>query len=121
MDLVQQVVEALGTNEQRATDGVGLLLLAIRFTTDQQTFDAVTQAYPDAQSLLTRALAAGGRTAEMLAVANPAAVKKQLEKAGYAEAELEQLGRVVTHALASALGEAAGARVRAAIREVTAA
>jgi hypothetical protein len=120
MNLVQQVVDALETNEQKARDGVGLLLFAIRFGTDQQTFEAIKRAYPDAQSLLTHALAAGGRTAEMLAVANPAAVRKSLENAGYAAGELERLGRTVGDGLAAAVDAAAHQRLRATIEQVTA-
>lgn len=120
-ELVQEVVRELNVDDQKARDGVGLLLFAIRFTTDQATFDAIKQAIPDAQELLIKALAAGGRTAEMLAVANPEAVKKRLLAARWAEDELEQLGALVLGAVTGILDAATAERVTAAVERATSA
>lgn len=120
MDIVTQVMDQLGADENKARDGVGLMLFAIRVATDQKTFDAIKTAWPDAQSLFNKALAAGGRTAEMLALTRPEGVRKNLENARYTADEIARLGTLVTGAFAEAVDEESAGKIRAAVERVVA-
>lgn len=118
MDIVKQVTDQLGTDENKAKDGVGLLLFAVRIATDQKTFDAIKGAYPDAQALFNRALAAGGRTAEMLALTKPEGVRQTLVTARYTPEELTRLGTIVKEAFVGAVDEASAEKIRSAVERV---
>ena len=103
MDLVHDVSTALGVDEERATQGLGALFVAIRMAVDAKTFSEVSTALPEAGPLMQHTPFEGSRTGEMLALATPAAVRRLLRTAGFSEEQVPELcarvGRVVREAV----------------------
>jgi hypothetical protein len=106
MDLVQQVVTNLKVDESQAEKGVGAILMALQTSLDRDTFEKVKHALPNSERLMGRALMSGARTGEMMAFVGPAGLMAALAAAGYAKADLPQLGRIVLAHLRPIIGSA---------------
>lgn len=104
MDLVQQVVANLGVEPGQAEKGVGAILMALRMSVDQATFEKVRTAVPNHESYMGRALMSAARTGEMIGVMGPAALLAGLSAAGFQKDDVPRLGRIVLEHLRPTVG-----------------
>lgn len=104
MDLVRQVAANLAVDTAKAEKGIGAILMALRTSSDRETFAAVRNAVPNCESLMGRALMSGARTGEMAALVGPAGLMAALAAAGYQKDDIPRLGRLVLEHLRPAIG-----------------
>ena len=87
----------------QAERGLGAVFMSIRMAVDPATFARVVGAFPDADTWMRAIELSGGRTGEILALASPHALRRQLKLAGFTEQHIRQLGPTVGAALQAAL------------------
>jgi hypothetical protein len=107
MDLVQQIVANLAVEEGQAEKGVGAILMALRMSTDKDTFEKAKVAVPNHESYMGRALMSGARTGEMVAMVGPGALMAGLAAAGFHKDDVPRLGRLVMEYLRPSIGNEA--------------
>lgn len=107
MNLPRAVAKELGIDQAQAERGLSAVFLSIRMAVDPPTFGEVTKAFPNASVWLRDIELGGGRTGEILALAGPEALRRQLKAAGFTDKDIQQLGPMVNEALRSALSPAA--------------
>ncbi|MGH7751554.1 MAG: hypothetical protein ACREN5_01955 [Gemmatimonadales bacterium] len=108
MTLIDRVRQALQVDEGQAEKGVGLLLLAVRFTVDGPTFSRVKELVPEAESAMGRSLmssAAPARTGELSAMVGAKAMLNGLKTAGYRDDQLPALAHLVFGEIRDVVGE----------------
>ena len=103
MDLPQVVAQQLSVDPAQAERGLGAIFMSVRMAVDAGTFARVTAAFPDADMWMRAIDLSGGRTGEILALASPAALRRQLKLAGFTEKDIRQLGSTVGAALQAGL------------------
>lgn len=99
MDLPQRVADELKIDEAQAQQCLSSLFMSIRMAVDPKTFSQVTAAVPEANSWLSTIQLAGGRTGEVIALAGPEALMRQLASHGLSEPQARRLGATVGAAL----------------------
>lgn len=107
MDLVQQIVAHLAVEEGQAEKGVGAILMALRMSTDKDTFEKAKVAVPNHESYMGRALMSGARTGEMVAMVGPGGLLAGLAAAGFRKDDIPRLGRIVLDYLRPSIGNEA--------------
>jgi hypothetical protein len=90
MGLVDDVAARFDLDPEKAAVGLGSLLFAVRLGLDARSWEQVRGAVPEAGTLLGRASTTAGRTAEMVSLTAPGAVRKTLDAAGRAFAALDR-------------------------------
>ncbi len=95
MNLLDRVTTELGVDAKKAEIGLGTLLASVRLTVGPESFDAIKEHLPHAESFMGRALMGGGRTGEIVGLIGAEAVRRNLEAAGYTESEIPRLGALV--------------------------
>ena len=104
MDLIDRVAADLGIEAAQAEKGIGAILMALRASLDQETFEKVKGALPHSERLMGRALMSGARTGEMAALVGPAGLMAALTAAGYQKDDIPRLGRLVVEHLRPIIG-----------------
>ena len=107
MDLVHQVAAHLKIEEGQAEKGIGAILMALRASVDSDTFTRVKEAFPNSERLMGRALMSAARTAEMPVLRGASGLAAALAAAGYSEADVPRLGRLVLEHLRPVIGNPA--------------
>ena len=103
MDLVQQVAAILDGDEEKAKSVLGSLFTSVRMTIDTATFSKVAAAFPMLDDWMRGIPLGQGRTGEILALASPEALKKQLKQQGLSDAQMKQAGAAVGAAIRQAV------------------
>ncbi len=103
MDLAQRVADNLGIARPQAEAALSSVFTAIRMSVDPGVFAQVTAAVPEAETWMRGIRLAGGRTGEIVALAGPAALARQLAAAGLTEQHITKLGTTLSGALAELL------------------
>jgi hypothetical protein len=99
VDLVQQVSDAVGVDREKAESVLGSFFTSIRMAVDPATFGKVIQALPDAEEWMLALTFAGGRTGEIIALAGPEGLRRQLQVIGLDDAQIAKAGATVGEAL----------------------
>lgn len=107
MDLSQVVSTECSIDKEQAERGLGTLFTAIRMAINANEHQALKEAFPQIDEWLGHATMGGGRTGEMLALIGPEALEKNLRSAGFADAAIPQVGKIVGQALQQAVPEVA--------------
>lgn len=115
MDLVTDMAGRLGLDTERVSVALGTLLLAVRVGLDARTWDQLKEVVPDAGKLLGRAPGAGGRTAEIVALTEPGAVRLSLAAGGFPDAAVTELAEALRGAVRGNLAADAAGRVLTAL------
>jgi hypothetical protein len=105
MDLAQRVADSLGIERRQAEVALSTVFTSIRMSVDPAVFARVTAAVPEAETWMRGIQLAGGRTGEIVALAGPAALARQLAAAGLTDQHITKLGTALSAALAELLGE----------------
>ena len=103
MDLPQAVAQELGIDPAQAERGLSAVFMSIRLAVAPAIFTQVSAAFPDAGAWLRPTELGGGRTGEILGLASPEALRRQLKLAGFTEKDILHLGPMVGKALQAAL------------------
>ena len=103
MDLAQRVADDLGLARPQAERALSALFMSVRMAVDPATFSKVTAALPDVETWLRDIQLAGGRTGEIIALAGPEALGRQLKATGFNEQQVQRLGTTVGTALREVL------------------
>jgi hypothetical protein len=103
VDLPQIVARELSIDPAQAERGLGAVFMSIRMAAEPATFARITVAFPDADTWMRAIELSSGRTGEILALASPQALRRQLKLAGFSEKHVRQLGPTVGQALQAAL------------------
>jgi hypothetical protein len=103
VDLPQQVADELGIGRPVAAQALSALFMSVRMAVDPKTFAHVSTALPDLDDWLRGIQLAGGRTGEVIALAGPEALGRQLKLAGLNEQQAQRFGQSVGKALAELL------------------
>ena len=105
MDLPQRVADDLGIAHPQAERALGALFMSVRMAVDPALFSRITAALPDVETWLRDIQPAGGRTGEIVALAGPEALGRQLKMAGFNEQQAQRLGATVGTALGELLAK----------------
>lgn len=105
MDIVERVSHTFATDRAKAERGVGAVLSALRLSIDKAAYDKVKAALPAADTLIGKALAPGGRTAEMAAVVAPSTLLAALAAQGWKKEDIAPLTRLVAEQLRALVGD----------------
>jgi hypothetical protein len=111
VDLPDVVARQLGIDVAQAERGLSAVFLSIRMAVDPATFGQVSEAFPNAETWMRGIELGGTRTGEILALASPEALRRQLHLAGFSDKDMRHLGPIVGHALQAALSPDAFDRV----------
>ena len=103
MDLPQAVAQEFSIDPAQAERGLSAVFMSIRLAVDPAIFAQVSAAFPGADAWMRPPELGGGRTGEILALAGPGALRRQLKLAGFTEKDILQLGPMVGKALQAAL------------------
>ena len=103
MDLPDTVARELGIDPAQAERGLSAVFMSIRLAVDPTSYARVSAAFPGADAWMRPPGLGGGRTGEMLALAGPGALRRQLKLAGFTEQDIVRLGPTVGKALQAAL------------------
>jgi hypothetical protein len=103
MDLIQDAATRLTLDPDTTAAALGNLLMGMRMGLDSRTWDQMRSAVPDVATLLTRVPRGGGRTAEMISLTTPGAVRKTLEATGLTPAQVDGLAETLRATLRSHL------------------
>ena len=99
MDLVQQVSDAVRVDRQQAESVLGSILTSVRMAVDPAAFGKVIKALPDAEQWMLGLTFAGGQTGEIIALAGPEGLRRQLKMIGLDDAQITKAGATVGEAL----------------------
>lgn len=99
MDLVQQVSDAVGLDREKAESVLGSFFTSIRMGVDAAVFGKLIQALPDAEQWMLGLTFAGGRTGEIVALAGPEGLRRQLHMIGLDDAQMAKAGATVGETL----------------------
>ena len=99
MELLAQVVSEFDVDENLASKALGAVFTSVRMAMDTKTFAAVATAFPDVGTWMRDAPVTGGRTGEMLALATPRTLRRNLSQLGLAEPQIDRLGALAGKAL----------------------
>jgi hypothetical protein len=103
VDLPQVVAKEFGIDVAQAERGLSAVFLSIRMAVDPATYAQVSAAFPDADTWMRGMELGGGRSGEILALAGPEALRRQLKHAGFTEKDIQQLGPMTGKALRAGL------------------
>lgn len=106
MDLVDRVTLAFQTDRAQAEKGVGAVLSALRLSLDKEAYEKLRAAVPGADALIGKAMAPGGRTAEMAALVAPGTLLAALAAQGWKKDEVARLATLVVEQLRPIVGDA---------------
>ena len=106
MDLIERVCHSFAADRAKAEKGVGAVLSALRLSIDKDAYDKVKAALPAADVLIGKAMAPGGRTAEMAAVVAPSTLLAALAAQGWKKEEVGPLATLVAEHLRALVGDA---------------
>jgi len=95
VDLQSSVIAEFGVDENTASKALGTLFTSVRMAMDTRTFGSVAAAFPDASAWMREAPVLTGRTGEMLALATPETLRRSLVALGFADDQVDGLGRLV--------------------------
>lgn len=115
MDLGKDVLEGLGLDADLTAAGLGTLLFAVRVGLDARTWEQIKEVMPDAPALLGRASTTGGRTAEIVSLTMPGAVRRNLAALGVREPAVQALADALRRVLRANLAPDAAARAEHAL------
>lgn len=99
MDLPQRVADELGIARPQAERALSALFMSVRMAVDPAVFSKITAALPEVETWLRDIQLAGGRTGEIIALAGPEALIRQLKTVGFGEQQAQRLGATVGEAL----------------------
>jgi len=105
VDLPQRVADDLGLARPQAEQALSALFMSIRMAVDPALFSQITAALPEVETWLRDIELAGGRTGEILALAGPEGLGRQLKRAGCNEQQSRRLGATVGTALGELLAK----------------
>lgn len=111
MDLIERVSQAFAVDRAKAEKGVGAVLSALRVSIDKAGYEKVKAAVPNADALIGKAMAPGGRTAEMAALVAPSTLLAALAAQGWKKEEVPAVVRLILDELRPIVGDAAADRV----------
>lgn len=111
MDLIERVSQGFAVDRAKAEKGVGAVLSALRVSIDKAGFEKVKEAVPGAEGLIGKAMAPGGRTAEMAALVAPSTLLAALATQGWKKEEVAAVVRLIVDELRPIVGDAAADRV----------
>lgn len=111
MDLVQQVSDAVRVDREKAESVLGSLFTSIRMAVDPAAFGKVTKALPDAEQWMLALTFAGGRTGEIVALAGPEGLHRQLKMLGLDDKQIKMAGTTVGDALRQLLPKDAAEKI----------
>lgn len=111
MDLVQQVSDAVRVDREKAESVLGSFFTSIRMAVDPAAFGKVIQALPDAEEWMLALTFAGGRTGEIVALAGPEGLRRQLQMIGLDDAQITTAGATVGEALRQLLPKDAAEKI----------
>jgi uncharacterized protein (DUF2267 family) len=103
VDLPQVVANELGIDTAHARRGLSAVFMSMRMALDQATFGQVRKAFPGSDAWMREIELEQPRTGEILALASPKALRRQLKLAGFTEKDISRLGPTVGQALQAAL------------------
>jgi hypothetical protein len=103
VDLVQQVAAIVGGDGDKARSVLGSVFTSVRMAIDTPTFAKLGPAFPQLNEWMRGIQLAQGRTGEIIALAGPEALKRQLGQHGLSETQMQQVGAAVGAALRQAL------------------
>jgi hypothetical protein len=115
MDLVQEAARKHQLDPDTAAVAVGNLLFAVRMGLDARTWELLRDALPDVAALLSRASTAAGRTAEIVSLTSPGAIRKNIEASGVPRAAVDGIAGTIRSLLAANLPTDAATRAVAAL------
>jgi hypothetical protein len=115
MNLVDDAVRNHGLQPDQAAVALGNLLFAVRMGLDARTWELMRDGLPDVAALLSRATTAAGRTAEIVSVTSPGAIRKNLEASGIPRAAVDGMAESLRGVLSATLPADAAARAIAAL------
>ncbi|HXV86090.1 MAG TPA: hypothetical protein VD793_05295 [Gemmatimonadales bacterium] len=102
-DLVHQVATILGGDDQKARSVLGSVFTSVRMAVDTGTFSKVGRAFPHLDQWMRGIQLAQGRTGEIIALAGPESLKRQLTQNGLTDTQMAQVGAAVGAAVRQAL------------------
>ena len=111
VDLVQQVAAILGGDDTKARSALGSVFMSVRMTIDAETFSKVSAGFPQLDEWMRGITLASGRTGEIIALAGPEALKRQLRQHGLSDAQMQQVGAAVGTAFKQALPKDASEKI----------
>lgn len=85
--------------------------MSVRMTIDPETFSKVSAGFPQTDEWTRGITLASGRTGEIIALAGPEALKRQLRQHGLSDAQIQQVGAAVGTALKQALPRDAAEKI----------
>jgi len=103
VDLVQQVATILGGDDVKARSVLGSVFTSVRMAIDTLTFSKIGPAFPQVDEWMRGIQLAQGRTGEIIALAGPESLKRQLSQNGLSDAQMRQVGSAVGAAVKTAL------------------
>jgi hypothetical protein len=106
MDLIEHACQSFGVDRAKAEKGVGAVLSALRLSLDKDGYEKMRAAVPGADALMGKAVAAGGRTAEMAALVAPSTLLAALAAQGWKKDEVAPLARLIVDQLRPLVGDA---------------
>jgi hypothetical protein len=106
MDLIERVCQSFAADRAKAEKGVGAVLSALRVSVDKEAYEKVRVAVPGADALIGKAMAPGGRTAEMAALVAPGTLLAALAAQGWKKDEVAPLTTLVVEHLRPFVGDA---------------
>lgn len=105
LDLVQRVRDATGIERNTAEAVLGSVFTSIRMGVDAAVFGKVIQALPDAEHWMLGLTFAGGRTGEIVALAGPEGLRRQLHMIGLDDAQMAKAGATIGETLRQLLSK----------------
>jgi hypothetical protein len=115
MDLVQEAVRKHQLDPDTAAVALGNLLFAVRMGLDARTWELIRDSLPDVAALLSRASTAAGRTAEIVSLTSPGAIRKSLEASGIPRVAVDGMANSIRSLLTADLPTDAATRAVAAL------
>lgn len=112
VDLPQRVADDLSIARPQAERALSAIFMSVRMAVDPALFARITAALPDVETWLRGIQLGGGRTGEIVALAGPEALGRQLKLAGFNEHQAQRLGATVGKALGELLPTDVAATVR---------
>ena len=101
----------MGVDREQAESVLGSVFTSIRMGLDAAVFGKVIQALPDAEHWMLGLTFAGGRTGEIVALAGPEGLRRQLQMIGLDDAQIAKAGATVGEALRQLLPKDAAEKI----------
>ncbi len=105
MDLLERITADLDGDEEKATAALGALFMSIRLAVNDEDFEQICSAVPQAEEWVRQETRGATRTGELFLLTQPETLHKRLEEFGLTEEQCARLGRTVDESLDGNISE----------------